>query len=40
MKTVQDIEIGTFSAEDFKQDTPDGSAELRQIFGGVKLLGT
>jgi hypothetical protein len=40
MKTVQDIQIGTFSVEDFKQDTPEGSAELRQMFGGVKLLGS
>ena len=40
MKAVQDIQVGTFSTEDFKQDTPDGSAELRQMFGGVKLIGT
>ena len=29
MKAVENIKIGTFSSEDFKQETPEGSAELR-----------
>lgn len=41
LQAYEDIEIGLFSTEEYKQESPDrseGSAELRQIFGGVKLV--
>ena len=38
---AEDIQIGTFSLEEYKQESPEkseGSAELRQMYGGVRLL--